>query len=153
MNFNFLVDLCTCTYLQLLYSSPRPRCSNHRTNRTLCRSGCTPTYRTRGAICQEKQCNPRCHLALKTRSLYWKNNVRNYNVIYPYICCLLSKRDIVGSIPGMGKNVSFCNSGFLRVAHKSNQPIQMKSTVTYTKQMPCFCWRIVCFCWLSYNSF
>ena len=31
-----------------------------------------------------------------------------------------------------GNNFSFCNSRFLRVANSSNQPIQMKSTVTYT---------------------
>ena len=47
-----------------------------------------------------------------------------------------SKREIMGSSSAVGKNISFCNSRFLRVAHSSNQPIQMKSTVTYTYHYP-----------------
>ena len=43
-----------------------------------------------------------------------------------------SKREVVGSSLAVDKNFSFCNSGFLRVAHSLNQPIQMKSIVTYT---------------------
>ena len=43
-----------------------------------------------------------------------------------------SKREVVGSSPAVGKNFSFCNSRFPRIAHSSNQPIQMKSTGTYT---------------------
>ena len=43
-----------------------------------------------------------------------------------------SKREVVGSSPAVGRNFSFCNSRFLRMAHISNQPIQMKSTVTFT---------------------
>ena len=39
-----------------------------------------------------------------------------------------SKREIVGSNPTVGKRVLDC----FRVANSSNQPIQMKSTVTYT---------------------
>ena len=43
-----------------------------------------------------------------------------------------SKRKVVGWNPDVGNNFSFCNSRFLRVANSSNQPVQMKSTVTYT---------------------
>ena len=43
-----------------------------------------------------------------------------------------SKREVVGSSPAVCTNFSFCNFRFLRVAHSSYQPMQMKSTVTYT---------------------
>ena len=66
------------------------------------------------------------------------------NVYIIYLSCIQSKvptalserqsreREIVGSSPAVGKNFSFCNPRSLRVANTSNQPIQMKSTVTYT---------------------
>ena len=42
------------------------------------------------------------------------------------------KIKVVGSSSAVCKNFSFWNSRFRRVAHSSNQPIQMKSIVTYT---------------------
>ena len=36
-----------------------------------------------------------------------------------------SKREIVGLNPVVGKNFSFCNPRFLRVAYSSNQQMQM----------------------------
>ena len=47
-------------------------------------------------------------------------------------CVVASKREIAGSNPAVGNNISFCNSRFFRVAHSLNEQIQMKSTVTYT---------------------
>ena len=57
------------------------------------------------------QWDPHKHSALKRQSSNW---------------------EAVGSNPAVGKNISFCNSRFLRVANTSNQPIEIKSTVTYT---------------------
>ena len=42
------------------------------------------------------------------------------------------EREIVGSSPAVVKNFSFCNPRSLSVIDTSNQPIQMKSTVTNT---------------------
>ena len=55
----------------------------------------------------------------------------------PHFCSTLqrqsSKREVVGSNPTVGKNLSCCNSRFLCVAtNSSNQTIQMKSIVKYT---------------------
>ena len=44
-----------------------------------------------------------------------------------------SKREVVGLSPAVNNIFfSFCYSHFLRMAHSSNQPIQMKSAVIYT---------------------
>ena len=56
----------------------------------------------------------------------------NWTNKYILFFCQSSKREIVGSSSAAGKNFSCCNFPFLRMAHSSNQPIQMKSTVTFT---------------------
>ena len=48
------------------------------------------------------------------------------------------KRKVPGSNPTVGMNFSFCNSRSTRILHTSSKPLQMKSTMTYTKPIPCF---------------
>ena len=57
---------------------------------------------------------------------------------------LPSKRKVPGSIPTVGKNFSFCiseiysKSRLPRLPHSWTKPMQMKPTVIYTQQIPCF---------------
>ena len=44
----------------------------------------------------------------------------------------LSKREVPGSNPIVGKNFRFCNSRPIRDPHSSSKPRRMKSTMTYT---------------------
>ena len=44
----------------------------------------------------------------------------------------LSKREVPGSNPTVGKNFTFCNSRSTCDPHSSSKPMRMKSTMTYT---------------------
>ena len=56
---------------------------------------------------------------------------------------LSSKQEVPGSNPTVGKN-SFFNSRLFRVPHRTTMQLRMKSTVAYTKLIPCFSWIIIC---------
>ena len=51
---------------------------------------------------------------------------------------LPSNWKVPGSIPIVGKNFSFCKSRLPRLPHSWTKPMQMKLTVIYTQQIPCF---------------
>ena len=56
---------------------------------------------------------------------------------YSVVARSLSKREVPGSNPTVG-NFTFCNSRSTRDPHSSSKPMRMKSTMTYTKLIPCF---------------
>ena len=102
------------------------------------------------------------YIAIHDPTIYliWPDHVVRRISIYIYIYLLIiiikwghwrswferptCKREEVGSRPTVGKHFSFCCSRVLRVPFNSNQPIQMKSPVTYTSPISCFSYGMVC---------
>ena len=73
-----------------------------------------------------------------------KNSYRQIWFVTQWLTGLTSKREVLGSNPTVDKNFSFCNSRSLRVPHSSTESIQMKSTMTITKPIPCFSLGMIC---------